>query len=728
MSASRIDGAFLVDTQGMFLHAPYVVALVGELPPRVIASSDPGEIPTGMRISELPDGYMITGRSSVFMDYGASELQAEFVTLVPRSMLWDRSDPITSMERHQRAILALSLVLFMLAVLVLFSWRLRRLVDRVGRFTHQAFGVRPEAFRKGDEIRALEDHFSRLTHEVISSHAALESETASRLALAGDQMRTRAEVARLNVLQSVTMAMGVGVVRMRNGWLCAENEVMERFVAECDGLLEHIHGAARDKDIEEIDRDGETRVFLVTHPPGLEDDVWLVRDVTLRRRNEQAIRGMALFPSQNPFPVLRVGDDGTVLSANAASQDLLRTLLADVGKQVPRAWRERIARVLADGTMREVDAMVGDRVLSLAMVPLPDDGYVNIYGRDMTAQRDAERALVRANADLEVRVRDRTRDLFLEVEEHRRTERALRDAKERAESADRTKSEFLANMSHELRTPLNAIIGFSELMSAEALGPIGQPLYRDYLNDIMHSGHRLLGVINDILDMSKIEMGQERLILDAVDIGTMVDSTIRMVRGRAHQAGLSLSSNLPENPGHVAADGLRLRQALLNLLTNAIKFTPSGGEVRVDVAVDDRHLVIDVHDTGIGMTDSEIAVALRKFEQVDGRLARKYEGTGLGLTLAARFVEMHGGSLGLQSLKNIGTTATITIPRSPIGADDADQNHDGADNEDVSEPTMMKRIMWDISGPLEGSEKIHSPSCGFQPRYMGGLDRAVLPM
>jgi len=233
--------------------------------------------------------------------------------------------------------------------------------------------------------------------------------------------------------------------------------------------------------------------------------------------------------------------------------------------------------------------------------------------------------------------------------------------------ASRAKSEFLANMSHELRTPLNAILGFSELIRGELLGPVGTPRYRDYASDIYESGQHLLQIINDVLDMSKIEVGKLVLREDPIEVASVVRASTALVAQRAVMSGIVLTTEVPEDLPILIADELRLKQILLNLLSNAIKFTRREGRATVGASVrPDGSFTIWVADTGIGMTKGEIALALEPFRQIDSDLARKYEGTGLGLPLARALVEMHGGRLEIASTPGVATTVTVSLPAARV--------------------------------------------------------------
>jgi len=247
-----------------------------------------------------------------------------------------------------------------------------------------------------------------------------------------------------------------------------------------------------------------------------------------------------------------------------------------------------------------------------------------------------------------------------------RAARELVAAKEEAELANRTKSTFLATMSHELRTPLNAIIGFSEVMCAATFGTLGNPRYVAYCNDIRASGLHLLTIVNDVLDLSRIEAGRMEVCREPIDVGVAVRGALAMVRERAAVAGLALVSEIAPNLPPLSADNRLLKQILLNLLSNAVKFTERGGTITVGAALGaDESIAIRVEDTGIGMSAEEIGVALTPFAQVDSKLGRAYDGTGLGLPLVKSFVELHGGSLAVASEPGTGTTVTVRFPPVP---------------------------------------------------------------
>jgi len=243
-------------------------------------------------------------------------------------------------------------------------------------------------------------------------------------------------------------------------------------------------------------------------------------------------------------------------------------------------------------------------------------------------------------------------------------ERAI--ALTKADMASRSKSAFLAAMSHELRTPLNAIIGFSEMMSLEAFGPLGSPLYRNYSQDIHRSGKHLLSLISDILDISRLEAGKAELHEESIDVATLVSDCLRMVEHQVKNGGLSLETDVPRDLPRVLADERRLKQVLLNLLSNAVKFTQRGGRIVVQAHASDEGLSLSVEDSGVGVAPEDIARAFEKFSQVDSTVARHQQGAGLGLPLSRQLMELHGGTLTLESVVGVGTIATAVLPASRI--------------------------------------------------------------
>jgi signal transduction histidine kinase len=238
--------------------------------------------------------------------------------------------------------------------------------------------------------------------------------------------------------------------------------------------------------------------------------------------------------------------------------------------------------------------------------------------------------------------------------------REIEDKSRQIEAANRHKSEFLANMSHELRTPLNAIIGFSEVLNERMFGDLNEK-QDEYLKDIHASGQHLLSLINDILDLSKIEAGRMELEVTDFHLPTAIDNALTLVRERAARRSIALRTAVDERLGQIQADERKIRQVMLNLLSNAIKFTPEGGRIEVRAAPVDGSVEVSVSDTGVGIAPDDQEAVFEEFRQV-GTADKKVEGTGLGLALSRKFIELHGGRIWVQSQVGVGSTFTFTIP------------------------------------------------------------------
>ncbi len=251
---------------------------------------------------------------------------------------------------------------------------------------------------------------------------------------------------------------------------------------------------------------------------------------------------------------------------------------------------------------------------------------------------------------------------MLDITEMKTAQVTLNEARQGAEEANKSKSEFLANMSHELRTPLNSVIGFAEVMKDEVFGPIGER-YKEYAESVHTSGQHLLSLINDVLDLSKIEAGKIELVEEETDIAVVLSKCRQLLHERASQAGLHIRLEIPAPLPFVIVDGRRIKQVILNLMSNAVKFTPPGGRITLRAELQaPKGLLISVGDTGIGMSKDEVSVALEQFGQIDSELSRQHEGTGLGLPIARSLAELHGGELEVESKKDAGTTVTLWLP------------------------------------------------------------------
>ncbi len=250
-----------------------------------------------------------------------------------------------------------------------------------------------------------------------------------------------------------------------------------------------------------------------------------------------------------------------------------------------------------------------------------------------------------------------------DVTETKLAEEAMRQARIQAEMSSRSRMEFLANMSHELRTPLNAIIGFSEIIKDEIMGKHTEPVYKEYAQDIYNSGNYLLKVISEILEVSKIESGTRELNLSTFRLRRALNSCMTIMSGRIEDAKVTVTQDIPEDLPELLAEELAIKQIMLNLLSNAVKFTPEGGSVTISAHMaDDKSMMIDVTDTGIGMSADEITKALQPFSKIDNNFGSMKEGTGLGLTIVDSLIRLHGGELQLISEKGKGTTARVVLP------------------------------------------------------------------
>jgi PAS domain S-box-containing protein len=376
-------------------------------------------------------------------------------------------------------------------------------------------------------------------------------------------------------------------------------------------------------------------------------------EIERRQHSERKLRRMSRVIEQSPNGIILTDLAGRIEYANPRFCEMSGYHLDEVLGRTPRivkslttpfSLHESLWRAISNGDvwrgeLQDRNKSGANYWISLTVAPVHDerdetDGYVGI-------QED--------------------------ISERKRADIALRAAKETAEIASRAKSELLANMSHELRTPLNAIIGFSEAMSMAIFGPLGSNKYEEYVSDIQLAGRHLLSLINDILDMSAIEVGKLVINEGLVECENAIASMIRMVRQRAEDKNLLLDWTCTPASLTIWADERRIKQIILNLLTNAIKFTGSGGQITVsaEIGADGRPLLI-VSDSGIGMTADEISLALTPFGQIERSQARANEGSGLGLPLTIGLVKLHDGEMKIESLPGKGTTVIVSFPASRL--------------------------------------------------------------
>jgi two-component system cell cycle sensor histidine kinase PleC len=387
-------------------------------------------------------------------------------------------------------------------------------------------------------------------------------------------------------------------------------------------------------------------------------------DIRLRDAIETIPEAFVLWDSENRmvlcnsnFQLLHNLSDEAIVAGTsyeevvaAGRKPVLRTKQAEDGNAVPGG--------------RTFEAQLEDgRWLHISERRTKDGGYVSV-GTDITALKLHEERLIESERRLIATVADlRMSQQALEMQAQQLADLAEKYAEEktRAEEANQAKSSFLANMSHELRTPLNAIIGFSEIMESGMFGPLGADKYAEYCSDIRDSGRYLLDVINDILDMSKIEAGRIKLDVEDLDLEHMLADAMRVVSGRAAEKALTLASEVSPNV-RFKADRRAIKQIVLNLLTNAVKFTPEGGRITVHGRVSAGSVMVAIEDTGIGIPKEALRKLGRPFEQVESQLTKSHQGSGLGLAIAKSLTELHQGTMRIRSTPGVGTVVLLRLP------------------------------------------------------------------
>ncbi|NCC21202.1 MAG: PAS domain-containing sensor histidine kinase [Alphaproteobacteria bacterium] len=423
--------------------------------------------------------------------------------------------------------------------------------------------------------------------------------------------------------------------------------------------------------------------------------VGTITDVEERRRAEKALaeaeKKYRTIVENAAGGIFQITPEGQVLSANPA---MARILGFERAELLLREVRNVNDQIYADkpSRLQFLDAVAsGEGMRSCETRVRRKDGAIIWIQEHTRAVRDDEGGVLYFEGSME------------DITSRKNAEIALREAKVESDLANRAKSEFLANMSHELRTPLNAIIGFSEIIKNEVFGSLGERAYRDYANDIFESGKRLLKTINEILDVSRIEVGERQLNEGVVDLREVVDGALKLLALKIEANNMTISNELAELP-RVIGEELALKQIVTNLLSNAVKFTPSGGRISIFAEREPGgSLRLSITDTGIGLDDADIAKALSPFGQVDATHRRAGSGTGLGLTLADSLIRLHGGRLELLSRKGVGTTASIILPARRVTA--------------VGNQTADKAK---ADPKVKGTSRV--PISGFDPKDFEGAD------
>ncbi|MEM7618514.1 MAG: PAS domain-containing sensor histidine kinase, partial [Pseudomonadota bacterium] len=383
--------------------------------------------------------------------------------------------------------------------------------------------------------------------------------------------------------------------------------------------------------------------------------VGTITDVEERRRAERALseaeKKYRTIVENAAGGIYQVTPEGQLLSVNPAYARILKYESADI---VLRDIKNATDEIYDDPMSRSSflkDIANLNISKSKEMLVKRADGKVIWVNENVRPVFDEENNLLYYEGSME------------DVDKRKKAELALKEAKTGSDLANRAKSEFLANMSHELRTPLNAIIGFSDIIRTEAFGKIEQEEYKEYSSSIFDSGNNLLKVINEILDVSRIDAGERTLNEGAINVRESVLSSLSLMEGKIKSAKVRIENKVVDTDLGIIGEGQALKQMILNLMSNAVKFSPPGGMVMLDVEViDDGRLRLSVTDTGIGMNDVELEKALSPFGQVEAEHSRSGSGTGLGLTLVKSLIELHGGELEIVSQKGIGTTATLIFP------------------------------------------------------------------
>ncbi|MCL8382642.1 sensor histidine kinase [Xanthobacter aminoxidans] len=387
-------------------------------------------------------------------------------------------------------------------------------------------------------------------------------------------------------------------------------------------------------------------------------------DMRLRDAIESISEAFVLWDSQNrlvlcnsKFQSLHELPDETIVAGTSFDT------IASVGRHPVTRTPLKPEDKPEEGSRAFEAQLSNGRWLKIAERRTKDGGYVSV-GTDITTMKRHEERLMDNEKRLMALVADlRKSQQTLEHQAQQLAELAEKYSEERnkAEDANRAKSEFLANMSHELRTPLNAIIGFSEIMESGMFGPLGSAKYAEYCSDIKGSGTYLLDVINDILDMSKIEAGRMQLEVENVALGEIIADAMRVTAVNGDEKGVAMTMEAADNLV-IKGDRRALKQILLNLLSNAVKFTPEGGRIAVKARVNGAAAVIAIEDTGIGIAKGALARIGRPFEQVESQFTKTHKGSGLGLAIAKSLVELHGGAMRIRSIEGSGTTVFVRLP------------------------------------------------------------------
>ncbi len=422
-------------------------------------------------------------------------------------------------------------------------------------------------------------------------------------------------------------------------------------------------------DVRLLGPEGIARSVLFQSNPLIDDDgvfhgsVGTVTDMSEYVRTAEALamaeaRNRAIVDTAADA-ILTIDERGVVQSFNRAAEEMFGIPAAEIlwrplDRLIPEPDRSAHRGFLARYAPGRTTRVVGR---SRSIMALRGDG--SLFPIELSV------------SSIEIAGRRLFTGIVRDITERVRIEQELTEARDAAQAADRAKSCFMAAMSHELRTPLNAVIGFAQVIEMRLVGNDRPERYVEYAGSIRQSGEHLLGIIEDILDLSKVESGRMELVEQRVHLAELLEQSADLIAISAGQSGVALGFDLPDDRRSglpvIQGDALRLRQVLVNLLSNAVKFTDPGGRVTIGVRrEEDGGVALFVADTGVGMAEDDLPKALAPFVQVDQSLTRRYEGLGLGLPLSKRLVELHGGRLEIESLPGRGTTVTVHIPSARV--------------------------------------------------------------
>jgi PAS domain S-box-containing protein len=429
--------------------------------------------------------------------------------------------------------------------------------------------------------------------------------------------------------------------------------------------LLRVNGRVRNFEARQCDRDGNVRDVLVsgeTVPLDGKPHLLITgHDITERNRAERDLRDSEARLSG----ILRISPEAVIVTDGAQRITLFNEGAERIFGYAADEAVGKLIDILLPPTVRERHR---DHVKSFSELPetsrvMSARQEIRALAKDGTVfPAEASISKLRLHGETVYTV------LLHDITERKHAQQLLLAAKEEAESANRAKSEFLANMSHELRTPLNAILGFSEVIRSQVLGPVGVAKYVEYADDVHRSGEHLLEIISDILDVARIDAGQISLDEDIATVEELIESSVMLIRERAEAGELDLAVKLPPDLPSIKCDRRKVKQIVINLLSNAVKFTERGGRVSVGAWTDDGsgEAVIEVRDSGIGMAVEDIPRVMEPFTQIASPMTRQHEGTGLGLPLVKKLVELHGGAIDIETAPGKGTTVRVRLPASRV--------------------------------------------------------------